>query len=153
MQINSNLRPQNWAGTPKNWTLLLTKSFPFIWILCPILSKVIGLKLSDSSSDDLYLLCRMKFVDDVVNNQAPQFMDMGLLVINKMNESGVLGTPATRIRRLTYVSHWISTDHIFGEATAVLMGAARSDHDYNFRTEFEIWNLTSNLSANFFSIS
>ena len=42
-----------------------------------IVIKIIVHKLSDDSSDDLYLRCRMKFTDDIVQTQAPQFMDVG----------------------------------------------------------------------------
>ena len=36
-------------------------------------------------------------------------------------------------------SHWIAPDGIFGEATAVGMSVANSDHDYSYRNDFEIW--------------
>ena len=36
-------------------------------------------------------------------------------------------------------SHWMIPDHVFGEATAVGMSAAKSDHDYRYKTGFEIW--------------
>ena len=50
-----------------------------------IFSNVIGHKLSDGSSDDLYLRCRMKFAAGVFQTQAPQFVDLGLLDINTLN--------------------------------------------------------------------
>ena len=62
-----------------------------------IFSKVIGHKLSDSSSDELYLRCRINFSGDAVQNQTPQFMDLGLPTINALDESSVLSTPAIRI--------------------------------------------------------
>ena len=62
-----------------------------------IFSKVIGHKLSDSSSGDLYLRCRMNLAGDVFQIQTPQFMDLGILTINNFYESSVLRTPATRI--------------------------------------------------------
>ena len=65
-------------------------------------------------------------------------MDIGLSIINSLDESGVLSTPATRIQRPTDGSHWIVPDHIFGEATAVVMSESKSDHDYNYKTEFQI---------------
>ena len=58
-----------------------------------IFSKVIGYKLSDGYSRDLYLHCRMNFANDLVQTQDPHFMDMGVLSINTLNESGVLGNP------------------------------------------------------------
>ena len=39
-----------------------------------IFSKVIVHKISDGSSGDLYLRCRMNFADDPVQTQIPQFM-------------------------------------------------------------------------------
>ena len=64
-----------------------------------IFREVIGHKLSDGSSDDLYLRCRMNSADDVDQTQKPESMDLGLLAINTLNESGFLGNIATRILR------------------------------------------------------
>ena len=64
-----------------------------------IFSKVIDHKLYNGSSNDLYSHCRMNFVNDPVQTQAPHFMYMRLPAISTLNESGVLGTPDTRIRR------------------------------------------------------
>ena len=62
-----------------------------------IFGELIGHKLSGSSSNDLNLRCRIKFVGQVVQTQTPQFMDMGILTINSLDESSVLGTPANSI--------------------------------------------------------
>ena len=37
------------------------------------------------------------------------------------------------------MSHYRALDHVFGEATAVGMNAAKSDHDYKYKTKFQIW--------------
>ena len=66
-------------------------------------------------------------------------MDLGLLAINTLNESGVLGTPVTNIRSSPDRYHWTATDHVFREATAVRMSALKLDHDYSYKTYFEIW--------------
>ena len=66
-------------------------------------------------------------------------MDMGSSAINTFYEISGLSTPTTRIQRPTDGSHWITPDHIFGEATELVMCAVKSDHDYNFKTEFQIW--------------
>ena len=66
-------------------------------------------------------------------------MDLGILPINTLNEIGVLGNHDTRIKRPTDGSYWTAPDHSFGEATAVVMSAAKSDHDYSYKTDFEIW--------------
>ena len=81
------------------------------------------LKLSDGSRDDIYSRCRIKFANYTVQTQDPHFMDLGLLAINTLNESGVLGTTATRIRRPTNGPHWSEPNHVFGEATVVVMSA------------------------------
>ena len=62
-----------------------------------IVIKVIGRKLSRSSRNDLYSRCRMKFSSNIVQTEAPQFVDLGLLAINTFNESDVLGTTDTSI--------------------------------------------------------
>ena len=33
----------------------------------------------------------------------------------------------------------MATDHVFGEAASVRMSAEKSDHDYSYKTNFEIW--------------
>ena len=66
-------------------------------------------------------------------------MDTRLPTINTLDESGVLGTPTTRIRRMTDGTHWSMPDHVCGEATAVGMSASQPDHDDNYETDFEIW--------------
>ena len=81
----------------------------------------------------------MNLVNDPVQTQAPQCTNLGFSAINALNESSVLSTPATRIRRPTDGSHWSVPYHVFGEATTVGMSAAKSDHDYNYKIEFQIW--------------
>ena len=78
-------------------------------------------------------------MSDVVQTEASQFVDLGILAINTLNESSVFGTPAARIKRTEYVSHWSVTDHVIGDSTAVRMIASKSDHDYSYKTDFEIW--------------
>ena len=63
-------------------------------------------------------------------------MDLGLSDINTLNESGVLGTPATSIRSPKDESYWNTPDHVFGEATSVRMSASKSDHDYDYKNDF-----------------
>ena len=68
----------------------------------------------------------MKLVNDHIQNQAPHFMDQGILDISTLNKSGVIGATATSIQRITDVFHWITEDHFFGEATAVGMRSEKS---------------------------
>ena len=62
-----------------------------------IFSKVICHKLSDSSSGDIYLRCRIDFASYPVQTQTPQFMDMGFSTINALDKSSGHSTPTTRI--------------------------------------------------------
>ena len=80
----------------------------------------------------------MNFAADFFQTQTSQFMDLGFSTINTLNKSIGLSTPATRIRRPTDGSHWSVPYHVFGEATTVGMSAAKSDHDYNYKIEFQI---------------
>ena len=104
-----------------------------------IFRNVIGHNLSDGCSNDLYLRRRKNFVNYPVQTQAPYFVDLGIPAIITLNESGVLGNPVTRILRPTDGSHWRSSDHVFGEATAFGMSAANSDHNYSCKNSFLIW--------------
>ena len=104
-----------------------------------ISSKLIGHKLSDSSSRDLYTRCRMNFTADPVQNQTPQFMDLGYSTINALYERSGLITRATRIRRTANGAHCIAPNHVFGETAAVGVSEAKSDYDYKYKTEFQIW--------------
>ena len=62
-------------------------------------------EISHGSSSDLYLRCRMEFSSNVVQTEAPQFVDFGLLAVNISDEFGIPGTPAISIRRPTDGSH------------------------------------------------
>ena len=48
-------------------------------------------------------------------------MDLGILYINTLNESSVLGNFASSIQNPTEIYHLSAPDNIFGEATAVGM--------------------------------
>ena len=65
-------------------------------------------------------------------------MNLGLPASNTLDESGVLGTRATRIKWPENGSHWMALDHIFGKVTVVRMRAARSDQDYSYKGDFDI---------------
>ena len=45
----------------------------------------------------------------------------------------------TIIRRPMNVSHGSMPDYFFGETTAVGVSETKSDYDYNYKTEFQIW--------------
>ena len=58
-----------------------------------ILSKVIGCKLSDSRSSDIYLHCRMDFTSNAVGTEAPIFVNLGLQAVNTLDAFNTFGTP------------------------------------------------------------
>ena len=84
LQINDNALPLPWSRIPKTGRCRWWK-FPNDWDSTSIFSKIMGYKLSDGSIDDFYLRCRMNLASDVVQNEAQQFMDLGLLAINTFN--------------------------------------------------------------------
>ena len=142
--------PPTVVRNSQNLDVIVDGNLPDDQDYASIFSKVIGHKLSNGSRDDLYFCYRMNFKSDVVQTEAPQFVDLEIPAINTLHESGVLGTPATSIRRPMYVSHWSMPYHLFGDATSVGMSAAKSDHDYSYKTDFEIWREIRNLSAKTF---
>ena len=103
-----------------------------------IFTEVIGEKIYDSSSQDLYTRCRMNPAADSDNIPAPQFVDLGLFTINALDTGASLWTPATRVGRPTYVAHGSAPDHIFEKVSAV-RDDVRLNSDNNYRTGFEIW--------------
>ena len=117
----------------------LDRIFPNDQDSVSIFSKVIFCDFSHGSSDNLYSRCKMNFSSDFVQTDAPQFVDLGFPAINTSNELSVLGTLDIRIITQTDGSHWLAPDHVFGEATAVRMSAARSEQDYIYQNGFEIW--------------
>ena len=77
-------------------------------------------------------------MSDVVQTEAPQFVNLGLPAINTLNEVGILITPAARIQRPKDVFHWSVPDHVFGESSAVGTSVAKSDHGYSYKINLEI---------------
>ena len=81
----------------------------------------------------------MYFTSNVVQIDALNFVDLGLPDVNALDEFNTFGNPATRIIRPTDGPHWSAPGHVFGEATAVGMSATRSEQNYSYKTDFEIW--------------
>ena len=46
--------------------------------------------------------------------------------------------------------HRSTPDHVFGEATVVGISAAKSDHDYNYKNDFEILRENQEFERQFF---
>ena len=83
---------------------------------------------------------------DTVNILAPQLMDLGVYIINKLYKGTSIWTPATRVGRHMDVAHWSAPDHIFGKTIAVIDNVSTKS-DYNCKTDFDIWREMSNLGA------
>ena len=90
-----------------------------------IFIKVIDRELSHGSSSNLYSRCWMDLASNVVQTEAPHFVELRLPAINTLDEVCILGTPETIIRRPTDGSHWSVPNNFFGEAIAVGMSATR----------------------------
>ena len=107
--------------------------------LMSIFSKVIGDKVSNSSSQDLYTRCRMNLAEYPIQKQTPQFFALGLSTISALDEGSGLSITANIIRRPTDGAHWSAPNNIFGETTVVGLSEAKYDYDYNYKTESQIW--------------
>ena len=81
----------------------------------------------------------MNPVEYPVQTQTPQFVDLGLVNINALDEGSGFSTHDTIIRRPMYGDHWSVPNHIFGETTVVRVSEEKFDYDYNYKTEFQIW--------------
>ena len=74
----------------------------------------------------------MNLSADPVQILTPQFSDLGLLIIDALDKVSDLSTHATRIQRPT------DGAHSFGGTTGVEVSAAKSDYDYNYKTDFQV---------------
>ena len=95
----------------------------------------------------------MDFTSNTVRNEAPTFVNLGLLSVNASDEFNTFGTPATRVRRPTDGPHWSVPDLVFGEATAVGMSWTRSELDYSYRTDFQNWRENQDFGCQNISMS
>ena len=91
-----------------------------------IFSKVLGRELSNRLITYIYSRCRLDFMSNAVVTKAPYFVHMGLLSLNASDVFNAFGTPDTKVRQPTDVSHCSLPDHVFGEVTAVAMSGTRS---------------------------
>ena len=65
----------------------------------PISSELIGQELSHNSSADIYSHCMVDFMSSSVGTEAPDFVHLGLLAVNSLDELSSFVTPATRFGR------------------------------------------------------
>ena len=112
----------------------------------PIFTEVIGDKLSNSYSQDLYTSFKMNLAADPVNIPTPLFVDLGLLKINSIDKGASICTPATKIQRTMNVAHGIVIDHIFVKTTAV-RDNVRENSDYNYKLVLKFGGKIRNFSA------
>ena len=103
----------------------------------PTFSKVIFIKLSNESSTNVYLRCRMNLMRDAVLTESPNFRNLGLLSVHTSDEFGYVFTPTTIIRRLEDRSNWILPDHFIGEVTTDRLSRTISEKNYSAKTDFE----------------
>ena len=92
---------------------------------------LIGDKLSDGYSRNIYIRSRMNLTEDTAQTQIPLFVHLGILNINVLDEGSGLSTLTIRIRSPTSGAHWSVPNHIFGETLAVGVRKAKSEYDYN----------------------
>ena len=79
-------------------------------------------------------------MSNAVGTKIPDFMNLGILAINTLEELSSFCTPDTRVGRPMDVPNWSASGHVFGEVTAVGMSGTRSEQNYSYKTDFEIWS-------------
>ena len=79
----------------------------------PIFTEALYTKPSESSSQDLYMHCRMNLAADTFNITEPQLVELELSTVDALDKGASIRNPATRIGRPPYATHWSAPDHIF----------------------------------------
>ena len=110
-------------------------------------SKLIGRKLSNNSSADVYSLCWVKFTRDAVLTKSPNFMNLGLSPVHASDEFVSFSIPNTRIGSPTDGYNWIPPVRCIGEVIADRMSRTRSDQNCISKTDFETRTKIKILSA------
>ena len=98
------------------------------------LSKVISSKTFTNESADVYSRGQMNFGSDTVLSKSPNFMDFGLYSVNTTDE---LGSPTSKIGRMTDGSKWIPPGHDISETIADRVIGTKAKNHHNFKSEFE----------------
>ena len=128
-------------------------NFPDNCYLKSIFSKLISDKLSNGSSWDLYMRCRMNRTADTIQTHTPHFVDLGLSTSNALNEGSGPSTPATRIWRPTDGAHWSATNHILVKLQRLDWARQSLATDITIKLSFKLKMKIRNLSAKFFKES
>ena len=84
----------------------------------PVISKVVGCKITDNSIADVNSLCQMNLRSDTVFTQNPNFVNFGLATVNTTDKLGSISVPTTRVRRIKNGSNWIRHGNDIDEVTA-----------------------------------
>ena len=92
----------------------------------PTFSKVIGRKLSNNPSADIYLRCQMNFTRDAIINKSPNFMNLGLSAVNTSNELRPFSILTIRTGSPIDGSNCLPPGYLIGEVTAARMIRTRS---------------------------
>ena len=56
----------------------------------------------------------MNFTHNDVGTESPNFMNLGILAVNALDELGYFGTPNTRVGSPTDRYNWSAPVHVFG---------------------------------------
>ena len=78
----------------------------------------------------------MNLVRDTVLAESLKFMDLELLSVHTTDELGSVFIPTNRIILTTHGSNWLPRGHPISEATADRVSGTRTDHNYNFKSDF-----------------
>ena len=98
-------------------------------------SKILRDEFSDSSSRDIYLICRMNVTTESVQSMGPQFVSHELPTIDTLDENTGIWIPTTRIRRTPNITHGSASENYVGQVTAV--GDEVTDYKKeNYKTDF-----------------
>ena len=136
MNIRQSTSPD--LRQPNNFDTSINQKISYNLVAPPIFSGVLGDKLSNSSSRDLYTRCRMNLAEYLFNIPAPKFVDLGLSAINALDKSASLWTSDTRVGKPMGVAHGSAPDHIFENFIAVRYEVGAKS-DYSYKTDFYIW--------------
>ena len=79
----------------------------------------------------------MNLTEYSAQTQTPEFVDLGILAINALDEGSGIITPANRIQRPMDGPNWRAHNNIFGETSSVGVIEERFDYDSNYKLIFK----------------
>ena len=93
-------------------------------------SKVVSSKITDDFSTDVSSCFRINFGSDAVFTQSLNFVNFGLMSINKTDTSGYVSVPMTKVRSPTNSSDCIRHRQDIEEVTADRVSETKSNKHY-----------------------